>query len=487
MRVSMRVFGKWTALAVGLVVASAGCKDKPKQHDPRAEANEAVPQDSACDGAEPDEAGTLRWFHDDYNAAVACAVEREVPLVIDMWAPWCHTCLSMQHFVLVDRSLAPLSERFVWLAVDTDKEINAPVTARFAQTAWPTFFAVSPGTEAIQGRHVGSASIRQFREFLVQAEKNHLADKDDKGELDPVAHALREADREAIAGHFAKAKQHYMEALAQSKGNWTRRPEVLVSTIGAFYKGKDYPGCVELAETYLDKTGSAASAADFAYYANECGSKLEGDDARVEALRDKLLGRVMSVIDDDSAPLSVDDRSDALRVVRELHLALGDDKTAQQIAERQLNLLERAASKAPSDMAAMTYNWPRAEVHVYLERAEQLIPALEKSAAALPTEYDPPYRLGWVYFKLGKYPEALEHTNKALALAYGPRKARVQGLIASIHEARGDVTAERQARAAVLKIYKDLPSGQKRPQSEQAAREALEELNKKAREATKKS
>jgi tetratricopeptide (TPR) repeat protein len=477
----------WTALAVSLVVASAGCKDKPKQHDPRAEADKPVSQESACDGAEPDEANTLRWFHDDYNTALACAAEREVPLIIDMWAPWCHTCLSMKHFVLIDKSLAPLSERFVWLAVDTDKEVNAPVSATYTQTAWPTFFAVSPDSEAIQGRHVGSASIRQFREFLVQAEKNHRADKADRGDLDPVANALREGDREAIVGHYTKAKGHYLEALEKSKPNWSRRPEVLVSLIGAYYKGKDYPGCVDLAEKNLDKTGSAASAADFAYYSNECAGEIKGDDRRVKALRGKLLSRVMEVVDDEGAPLSVDDRSDALRVVRELHLALDDESTAKQIAERQLNLLERAASKAPNDMAAMTYNWPRAEVHVYLERGEQLIPALVTSAEALPKEYDPPYRLGWVYFKLGKHAEALQHTKKALALVYGPRKARVQGLIASIHEARGDVTAERQARAAVLKIYQDLPEGQKSPKREKAAKEALEALNAKAREAAKKS
>ena len=32
----------------------------------------------------------------------------------------------MKHYVLVDPSLATFAERFVWLAVDTDRDENAP-------------------------------------------------------------------------------------------------------------------------------------------------------------------------------------------------------------------------------------------------------------------------------------------------------------------------------------------------------------------------
>ena len=469
-------------MVVSLVVSGIGCKDKPKQHDPRADLRNEVTQTSACDGAEPHGTGALAWFHDDYAAALACAEERELPLIIDMWAPWCHTCLSMKNFVLVDKALAPFADRFVWLAIDTDKEVNATVAGKFPQTAWPTFFAVSPKTEAVQARHVGSASITQFREFIVQAEKNHANDLADRGELTPVANALREADREAIAGRYSEAQGLYREAIDKSPATWNRKPEVLVSLIGAYYKGESWAGCIELANQHMDATGSTASAADFAYYASACAEHVD-DAPGNKALREKLLARVMSVVDDDNAPISIDDRSDAMVIVRELHTLLGDEDAAKKIAERQLALLERAASKAPDAFAAMTYNWPRSEVAVYLGRGEQLIAALEKSATALPREYDPPYRLGWIYYKLGKHDLALETTTRALELAYGPRKARVQGLIADIHNARQDVRAEREARAAVIRIYEGLPAGQKSAKAEQQAKDDLEALNKNALEA----
>ena len=41
-------------------------------------------------------------------------------------------------------------------------------------------------------------------------------------------------------------------------------------------------------------------------------------------------------------------------------------------------------------------------MYLYLGVPLELVPALEKSAADLPEEYDPPYRLAWIYWKDGK-------------------------------------------------------------------------------------
>src|SRR5438094_7197587 len=72
---------------------------------------------SPCDKATPE--GPLAWIADDYPSALACARARHIPLVIDLWAPWCHTCLSMQSTVFQDASFAKDRERFVFLALDT--------------------------------------------------------------------------------------------------------------------------------------------------------------------------------------------------------------------------------------------------------------------------------------------------------------------------------------------------------------------------------
>ncbi len=125
----------------------------------------------------------------------------------------------------------------------------------------------------------------------------------------------------------------------------------------------------------------------------------------------------------------------------------------------------------------MTYNWPRAEVYVYLGKPLDLVPALERSANDLPKEYDPPARLGWVYFKAGKLPEAATWIDKALALAYGPRKARLLGLRADIAAAAGDKTAERTFREQAVAQYEGLPKGEENPDALAAAKAALAATN----------
>ena len=99
---------------------------------------------------------------------------------------------------------------------------------------------------------------------------------------------------------------------------------------------------------------------------------------------------------------------------------------AKAIAEKQRALLDDAAAKAPTPMAAMTYNWQRAEVYVYLGRPLDIVPALEKSAQAIcPASTIRARGSAGSTCKAGKLPEAAKWTDEALQLVYGPRKARL--------------------------------------------------------------
>ena len=80
-------------LALVIALASVACK---KSEPADRTAAPASPSPS-CAKAKPE--GPLAWIADDYPAALACAKQRKVPIVVDLWAPWCHTCLSMQRFV----------------------------------------------------------------------------------------------------------------------------------------------------------------------------------------------------------------------------------------------------------------------------------------------------------------------------------------------------------------------------------------------------
>ena len=468
MREGMRI----EILAASWLVLACGSSSTGHQA-PTSRAQKPAAEPVRCNPGPATPQGPVAWFKDSYADAQRCARARGVPLVIDFWAPWCHTCLSMKHYVLVDPSLQPLANRFVWLAIDTDREANADVLEQFPVSVWPTFYVVSPDRSEVQARHLGSASIRQFRRLLKRGEDGHSDSvRTNAGSVLPAAVGkVRDGDRAAAAGDLTSAATAYRAALAATPPAWERRPEVLVSLIGTLYGRQAWTQCVDLAETELAHTGDTASAADFAYYANVCANKLP-EGPRVQTLRRNLIDRVDKLIGNQNAPLSADDRSDAMRILRGLYEHVGNIKLARQLAVRQRALLDAETRRAPDAHAAMTYNWPRAEVYTYLGVASELIPDLKTSVAALPQEYDPPYRLAWIYLTLERYDEALHSARLAAKRVYGPRKGRVLWLIADIHGARGDKDQERRVRAAVVAHYESLPASQAQPHLLDSARKA---------------
>jgi thioredoxin-like negative regulator of GroEL len=414
--------------------------------------------------------GQMVWFEDDYQGAVACAKQMKRPLVVDLWAPWCHTCLSMQTTVFTDPSFVDDSDKFIWTALDTDREQNAAALQKLAISAWPTFYVLSPD-EKVLSRFVGAASVQQFHEFLnagVKAQSGGVAAAD--------AHVLG-AERALAVKDYDAADTELAAALAAAPKDWPRRPELLNSIILTKLKKNDVQGCLATAEQHIDETGNAAAASDFLVTAMTCAEQRAKDEPdRVKALRERAVARWRALLADAKAPLSIDDRSDAMASLRETLDALGDKDEAQKIAEQQRTLLDQAAASAPTPLAAMTYNWPRAEVYVYLGKPLELVPSLARSAQDLPNEYDPRARLGWIYLKGGNLSEAAKWTDDALKLVYGPRKGRVLTQRADIAAAAGDKTTERQFREAAVKLYESLPAGQQAPEALAKAKQALADV-----------
>jgi len=456
-------------LAISLTWAVFAC-DRPATHAP-------PPTVPVVDEAPQTSAG-ISWIEDDYAGALAAAKRENKPIVIDMWAEWCHTCLSMQHYVLEDKAFEPLADRFVWLSLDTEKEQNSAALAVYPVEFWPTFFILSPTDESVQARYVGAASVAQFREFLVQGEQGHLDAIADGGGLaqDDPLRLVRDGDRASIAGDYAAADTAYQQALDRAPANWARRPDVLVSQISARSKAERWGDCVDLGLSVSLETGNAASAADFLFWAGQCADKLPAKDERKLAMVTKAIERLDLLVNDQSALLSIDDRSDAMSIERAFIEQVGDLDSAKRLAQQQRAMLDKAAADAPDAHAASTYNWPRAEVYVYLGVGAELIADLEASEKAMPSNYDPPYRLAWVHLKLEQNDKALAAANRALERVYGPRRARVLSLLASIHEAGGDKAAALASHEQIVATYEALPEGQQNPASLAAAREALAKL-----------
>jgi thiol-disulfide isomerase/thioredoxin/tetratricopeptide (TPR) repeat protein len=479
-------------LAVAIAAAGGGCRDGGSQEGRAGERRAAgssgaaaAPAPAAPKTAEAPAARqvAIPWLSDDYAAALARARAEKKPIFIDMWAPWCHTCLSMKQSVMMDPSLAPFVDRFVWLEVDTDKPVNASLLTRLHIDVWPTFYVLSPEDESVQSRHLGAASIAQMRELLVQGEAGHQDAMARSGKLtagSPMALA-RAGDRAAAGGDLKAAAKAYGEALAAAPPGWPRTADLLVKQIAALSRSGDQAGCADLGmrEASRAAEGKTASVTDFSYYADECADKL--DEARARLLRGRLVEAVRAVVDAPDSALSIDDQSDALLCLRGLAEKLGDPATAHAMAVRQRDLLDRAVAGAKTPLGRMTYVWPRSEVYVYLGEGKKLIADLEKLMADLPEEYDPPYRLAWVRLQIGELDQALPAAERAVGMVYGPRKGRALAMVADIHKARGDLKAERAARRAVVDFYASLPPGHRSDSSLAAARQALAAVGKPAK------
>jgi len=416
----------------------------------------------------------LPWYADDYEAAIADARSAGKPMVIDLWAPWCHTCLSMKNTVLADPSLASVAERFVWLALDTDKEINFAALEKFPPKVWPTFYVIGPD-ETVQAQLHGGATAKVFRAFL---DRGYAGAKEGTSEEEGLAagspeYQVRLAERASLEARWADAEAAYERALAMAPAQWDVQARVRLERLSLLYKRSEWKTCLDVGSRDLDRAfvGHTPAAADFAYYLYACAKHLEDGPRRRAVLR-HALRNLYRLFADSRAPLTIDDRSEALRIARQINLGLGQEPLARALGESQRLLLEQGVSQAKSPKEAMIYSWPRAEVYVWLGRGDELLDSLKLLVEALPEEYDPSYRLAWVLHALKRSREALGPITLAESLAYGPRRSRVLSLGAEIRQAAGDLTAAQKARDEVVELLTALPESRRPKGALDAAKKA---------------
>lgn len=415
--------------------------------------------------------GALAWMADDFPAALARAKAEHKPLFIDAWATWCHTCLSMQAYVFPDPALAPFAHRFVWLSLDTEKEGNAAATGRYPVKAYPTFFVVDPDDGAVAARWAGSMTVAELSTFLLDAENTVQRPGTDPDDPRTLMHRGLKAQ---LDGKFADAAGFYAAAAAKLDGS--KRGDALGAQASALSSNKDFSGCVDLALAHPDDSTPMYSV-QLVSTAKDCADELPETDPRREPLLKRTEALFTAVASDPRVAMSADDRSDYWRQVWAMRETLHDDAGARAAAEQRLAVLEPAAATAPDATAASTYDWARAETHLYLHHEAQAKALLAASEKALPDDYNPPARLAIVHFRLGEYPEALAAVDRALPKAYGERKGNILANKANILEKMGQRDAARAAVEEQLALYRALPEGQKQPQLEAAAAKRLAALD----------
>ncbi len=373
----------------------------------------------------------LPFVENDYATARATALRKGKLLLVDAWALWCHTCLSMKNFVFTDSMLAPLADQLVYLSIDTEEPSNATFLQRFPISALPTFLVLD-GEEKVVARWTGAMSAPELKKRLfellsVQAKQRPR---------------LAEAEAEAAKGHPREAARLYEDALSEPGS----RPQALLGLVQALRELGQNERCVEVFEQSFQHVGKSALGTDFASYAASCMDKL-GDVDRRQKLRRRLRSDLELLLSDPNAELSVDDRSDGYGTMIELSDALGETAVGDGLATTRLALLEKAAAAAPSPLVAATFDAHRFDCYRRLKRWKPAEDMLLGSAKALPTDYNPPARLARLYYETGRIEDAQRNIDLALSLWHANHGASACMSCGQVSKTAKVVPVERSSRS----------------------------------------
>ncbi len=370
---------------------------------------------------------------------------RRLPLFIDAWAPWCHTCLSMRAYVFTDARLRPLVGRFVWLSLDTERDENAPIVTRLAVHSLPTLFVVDAATEKPELAWEGSLTTLELVRLLEDTERG-----------DGGGSAGSEATMSLLRGHRASATgdrdgaiADYRAALAAAPPAWPARPEAVDALVLRLSDSKRFAACVTVAADEVPHMPAGTPLADALRSALGCVNELPvkaPERGRLPA----LVAAAEGVVSDATQPLLADDRSDLYDYVVDALRNLGQVENAKLEAAAWASFHEAQAARAPTASARAVFDAHRLLAYTALGEPQRAVPMLEQSERDFPDDYNPPARLGMALFEMKRFDEALAALARALGRAYGPRKLRLWSLEADVFVAKGDpASAEKALRDAL--------------------------------------
>jgi tetratricopeptide (TPR) repeat protein len=398
------------------------------------------------------EAGAIAFVENDYPRALAEARARHVPLFVDAWAPWCHTCLSMKSYVFPDPALRAFAGRFEWLSLDTERDENAGVVAKLGVRVLPTLYVIEPSSEQPVLAWPGSLTATELGELLGDAE---LAARrgDARGE---AAAALLRGDQATAAGKTDEAIAAYRAALAAAPRTWSRRPRAVDALVTDLAAGHDLGACTTVGADEAPKLPPGTALADVLRAAMGCAEDLPATAPERSRLND-LAALGERVTADLSQPILADDRSDLYDYVVHALRDVGRPDDATRVARSWAAFLEDRAAHAPDPAARTVFDSHRLLAYLALGEPERAVPMLAQSERDFPADYNPPARLATALLQMKRYDDALAAVKRALDRVYGPRKLRLWALEADIFEAKKDRAAARQALEQALAFAKTVP------------------------------
>lgn len=394
----------------------------------------------------------LKFSHDNINEVLSAAKSAGKLVFVDTWAQWCHTCLSMEAYVLSDPRLGEFASRMQFVALDTDKPVNAPFLARFKMHTWPTFFVIDPAGDKLIGMWPGAASVREMYGFLQQSLE--AADALSNGKQSPALSALVQAREAHAAGDYAHAADAYQKALSAAPAAWPQLSEVLLGYSRSLVKLRRYDDCAALGVQYLDAVNGAARPVEFAERIFTCIRRTKRDDRQAQI--ERIVRKMRDLVGGSSELMSPDDRADALNAFANILTNTRDPQGAGEARAQRLRVIEEAVAKAKTPAQARAFDRHRALSLASQGREKEAFEFLRVRQIQFPLSYEPPAILADVYLQLGNLAEALKALSTAAQLSEGNRKCAFLSKIAEINERLGDKVGQRAALEREIKERKKL-------------------------------
>ncbi len=371
----------------------------------------------------------------------------------------------MRSFVFTDAALERHAGRFAWLSIDAEKEQNAGFLAKYPIKAFPTMFVIDPTKERATLRWVGGATVTQLTSLLDDSDRAWRR----RGRGSDAA--LAKADRLSAEGKDDEAARAYRKVIDRASPGWAGRDRAVESLLTALgMSGKDAE-CVDLATRELpaQRTAHFVNVA-----ASGLGCALSIENAKEPVARFETA--VLSALSDPPVPMSGDDRSGLYGLLHGAREAAGDEPGAKRVAGEWLDFLEREAAAATNPAARAVFDSHRLGAAMALGEPQRAVAALTQSEKDFPQDFNPPARLAIAYRELGQLDDALAAIDRALTLAYGPRKIRVYSTRADILEKKGDAAGARATVDDALKYAEGLPKSQVSPRTIEGLRKRLATL-----------
>src|SRR5438067_2562345 len=338
----------------------------------------------------------------------------------------------MRAYVFTDKSLERYAGRFVWLSIDTEDAKNNAFLKAHPISVWPTLLILNPKDNVIF-RYAGGGTVPQIRKLLDDGQNAF------RGSHSKADTLLVRADALAGQGKQAEAAKAFDEAIAAAPKNWPRLGRASESLVFALLQSQNPQRCAERALALYPRVRGTGSAVNVAGTGLSCATDL---DPKKSWNRSELIAGLEKATREtlaaaDKIKMSADDRSGLYESLVDAREQAKDEASAHKLREEWAAFLEREAAKAKTPDQRAVVGSHRLTVYLGLKQPEKAIAMLEQSERDLPKDYNPPARLISAYRAAGRYDDSLAASDRALKLAYGPRKIGIYRGRAATYLAKG--------------------------------------------------